>query len=102
MVGYQLGMHNWLILTEEGCVELSHDVGFDKAQYPGISTSCPAGFVLPPEAEVLAKEFDDINQSSVPLVDEDTENQNENIDKSNNSLDSSSSSGDLEYQLVVW
>jgi hypothetical protein len=44
MVGYQLGMHNWCILTEEGRVELSHNITFDEALYPGISTSCPAGF----------------------------------------------------------
>ena len=45
MIGYQLGMHNWRILREDGEVKLSHDVTFDKNLYPGISTPNPAGLI---------------------------------------------------------
>jgi hypothetical protein len=41
-------MHiNWCILREDKRVELSHDVTFDKALYPGISTFNPAGLIGP-------------------------------------------------------
>ncbi|PLW42207.1 hypothetical protein PCASD_05590 [Puccinia coronata f. sp. avenae] len=53
-------MHNWRILTEEGRVELSHDVTFDKALYPGISTSHPAGFINPTLIEHLGESSEEI------------------------------------------
>ncbi|KAI7953162.1 hypothetical protein MJO29_008793 [Puccinia striiformis f. sp. tritici] len=42
-MGYQLGMHNWRILTSGGKVERSHDVTFDKTNFPGVSLLSPAG-----------------------------------------------------------
>jgi transposase InsO family protein len=53
MLGYQLGMHNWRILREDECVELSNDVTFDKSLYPGISTFDPAGLLNPPLVELF-------------------------------------------------
>ncbi|PLW08754.1 hypothetical protein PCANC_21880 [Puccinia coronata f. sp. avenae] len=66
MVGYQLGMHNWRILTEEGRVELSHDVKFDEAQYPGISTSRPAGFLDPPLIEDMEESSSEVELMGSP------------------------------------
>jgi hypothetical protein len=37
MMGYQLGMHNWRILTAGGKVERSHDVNFDETKFSGVS-----------------------------------------------------------------
>ena len=48
MIGYQLGLHNWRILREDGKVELSKNITFDKTLYPGISTPDPSGLVTPP------------------------------------------------------
>jgi hypothetical protein len=50
-------MHNWHILMEEGRVELSHDVKFNKAKYPGIFTSHPAGFIDP----TLVEDFHELS-----------------------------------------
>jgi hypothetical protein len=101
MVGYQLGMHNWHILTEEGHVELSHDVKFDKTLYPGISTSCPAGFIDPPLVEDL-----DEPSKKIKLVDSPSHNNVERsptvpAEQQSRSSDTLSElDQDLEYQLA--
>ncbi|POW03335.1 hypothetical protein PSTT_11167 [Puccinia striiformis] len=59
MIGYQPGMHNWRILVEGGRVELSHDVKFDEALYPGISVFSPAGRFHPPEPEEFNETVED-------------------------------------------
>ncbi|KAH9461412.1 hypothetical protein Pst134EA_017721 [Puccinia striiformis f. sp. tritici] len=70
MVGYQPGMHNWRILVEGGRLELSHDVKFDEALYPGISLSPSAGHFYPPEPEDLDESFEDpIDQTQQPQDD---------------------------------
>jgi hypothetical protein len=65
MIGYQLGLNNWRILREDGQMELSHNIKFDKALYPGISLFNPAGLLNPPpKSEEL---FDKDKTSAVKL-----------------------------------
>jgi hypothetical protein len=98
MVGYHLGMHNWCILMEEGRVELSHDITFYKALYPGISTSCPAGFGDPP---ALGEYFNDkVPAESAPLDNE--QDSSPTLTTSGSSdLSSSSSNNNSKYQLAA-
>jgi hypothetical protein len=77
MVGYQLGFHNWHILREEGKVELSHDITFDKTLYPGISIPDPAGLITP--LVKLVKMFEETNiEPGTPVVHNITDSSDDN------------------------
>ncbi|POW22754.1 hypothetical protein PSHT_00941 [Puccinia striiformis] len=58
LVGYQLGIPNWRVLTAGGRIEYSHDVIFDETAYPGISPSAQAGI------PILSNFFED----NIPVV----------------------------------
>jgi hypothetical protein len=76
LIGFQLGMHNWRILREEEQVELSHNVTFDKTQYPGISMFDPAGLLNPPLEEVFEIE-EYVQTPSAPIKAENSDSSND-------------------------
>ena len=80
MLGLQLGLHNWRILTEDGKVDLSNKVAFDKTLYPGISTPDPAGLITP--LLELVKLFEETNVEPREPVVHDIEDSSDNGNKS--------------------
>jgi hypothetical protein len=69
MVGYQLGMHNWRILREDGQMELSYDIKFNEALYPGISLFNPAGLLTPlTEIEEIFEEDSPLESGKSPDI----------------------------------
>ena len=80
MLGLQLGLHNWRILTEDGKVDLSNKVAFDKTLYPGISTPDPAGLITP--LLELVKLFEETNVEPREPVVHDIEDSSDDGNKS--------------------